>query len=152
MTILWVVLIVLGGLLAWIASIAIAVPLVLFTKYGRIELRSREELQVQSLEEDPSNRHYPSFQKWTDARGNKHDVHRWRPRDVALVTMMFAPLVLPLLPIMGMAFLGMVLADWEADKINGRIDIRRQVRKLVVAREAELAKLVDAARKEMENL
>lgn len=148
-TVLIYLAIVVSALVVWMASVAIVVPVVLILTYGRVELRTKGELRELSLREDPSNKNYPLLQTWTDGRGAKHGLSV-APRLVAAIVALFAPLALPLLPILALVWLGLFIVRWEADRINGRLDIRRYVRKMVLAREVELKKLVDEARQELD--
>lgn len=147
--VLIVLAIIIGILIAWMVSVAIVVPGVLILTYGRVELRTKGELRELSIRENPSDKHYPSLQQWTDSRGIRHNVSV-APRVLAGVLTLFAPLALPLVPVLGLAWLGLLIVRWEGDRLNGRLDIRRRVRKMVLAREAELKMLVDEAMQELD--
>lgn len=141
--------IVTGSIFAWLITVALVVPVVLILIYGRVETRSKLELRKLSIKQEPRNKNYPALQEWTDSRGHKHDVDFF-PRAVIGVTAIFAPVFLPLSLIMIPVWIAIRLIRWEADKLNGRIDIQNEVKKMILAQEEEMKKLVETARLELE--
>jgi hypothetical protein len=140
-----VILILVGCLAATATTAFVGVPLVLWWRFGYIELRSRIELQTTSYAPDDAN---CSINKrdWVDKNGQRHKWSDLCPRAVALWSMV----VMPIIPFIILGWGVLILLKREAKWLNGDLERRAKIKAMLKKEKEQRDDLVAQAIAELE--